>query len=67
MDLDQAIELIKGVVKLTGTNTEKHIDLGLIPADQRERYQKAMVVSALSIKEGKITRDEYFRRVHLDS
>jgi hypothetical protein len=67
MDLEKAIELLKGVVKDTGTNAEKHIDLGLIPADHRELYQKAMVVSALSIKDGKITRDEFFRRVHLDS
>lgn len=67
MELEQAIELIKGVVKDTGTNAERHIDLGLVPTEKRELYQKAMVVSALSIQEGKITRDEFFRRVHLDS
>lgn len=67
MDLEQAIELLKGVVKFTGTNDEKHIDLTLIPNEKRELFQKAMVVSAMSIKEGKITRDEFFHRVHLDS
>lgn len=67
MDLEQAIELLKGVVKDTGTNAERHIDLGLVPVEKREIYEKAMVVSALSIKEGKITREEFFHRVHLDS
>lgn len=67
MDLEQAIELLKGVVKSTGTNDEKHIDLTLVPAAKRPAYEKAMAISAMSIKEGKITRDDFFRRVHLDS
>ena len=67
MDLEQAIELLKGVVKFTGTNDEKHIDLTLVPTAKRPAYEKAMAISAMSIKEGKITRDEFFRRVHLDS
>lgn len=66
MDLDQAIELLKTAVKFTGTIDQKHIDLSIVPAEKRSLYERAMMISALSIKEGKITRDEFLRRVHLD-
>ncbi|MBA2406125.1 MAG: hypothetical protein H0V66_15220 [Bdellovibrionales bacterium] len=67
MDLDQAIELLKNAVKHTGNIDQKHIDLTIVPSDQRGLYEKALAVSALSIKDGKITRDEFLRRVHIDN
>ncbi len=67
MDLDQAIDLLKNAVKHTGNIDQKHIDLTIVPADQRPLYEKAMAIGALSIKDGKITRDEFLRRVHLDN
>lgn len=67
MDLEQAIELLKNAVKYTGNIDQKHIDLTIVPADQRVQYEKAMAIGALSIKDGKITRDEFLRRVHLDN
>jgi len=66
MDLDQAITLVKKTVKHTGTIDQKHIDLQLVSSEQRDLYQKAMVVIALSIKDGKITKDEFSKRVNLD-
>ena len=66
MDLDQAIDLLKNAVKHTGNIDQKHIDLTIVPADKRALYEKAMAVSALSIKDGKITRDEFLKRVHLN-
>ena len=67
MDLEQAIEILKKAVKFTGTIDQKHIDLTIVPADKRPMYEKAMAVGAISIKDGKITRDEFLRRVHLDN
>jgi hypothetical protein len=67
MELESAIEILKKAVKYTGTNDGKHIDLTLVPAEQRPVYDEALKVSQLSIKEGKITRDEFLRRVHLDN
>jgi hypothetical protein len=67
MDLDWAIELIKKAVKYTGTIDQKHIDLTIVPAENRHLYEEALAVSQASIKEGKITRDEFNRRVNLDS
>jgi hypothetical protein len=66
MDIDQAIGLIKNAVKHTGNIDQKHIDLTLIPADQRSLYEKALAISALAIKDGTITRDEFLRRANLD-
>ena len=67
MDLEQAINILKNAVKFTGTIDQKHIDLTIVPADKRPLYEKAMAVGAISIQEGKITRDEFLRRVHLDN
>lgn len=66
MDLTQAIELLKNAVKYTGTIDQKHIDLTIVPSDVRPQYEKAMAVGMLAIKDGKITRDEFLKRVHLD-
>jgi hypothetical protein len=66
MSLDQAIDLLKNAVKYTGTIEQKHIDLTIVPADKRPLYEKAMAVCQISIKDGKISRDEFLRRVHLE-
>ena len=66
MDINEAINLLKGTVKHTGNIDQKHIDLTLIPAEKRAIYETALAVSAISIKEGKITKDEFLRRVHIE-
>lgn len=66
MDLTEAINLLKDTVKHTGNIDQKHMDLTLIPAEKRDLYEKALAVSALSIKDGKITRDEFLRRVRIE-
>lgn len=65
MELENAIELLKNAVKNTSTNDTNHIDLTLVPAEDRHKYEEAMKISGLAIKEGKITRDEFLRRVHI--
>lgn len=66
MELDQAIELLKNAVKNCGTIDQKHIDLTVVPASEREIYEKALAISQLCVREGKITRDELLRRLQLD-
>jgi hypothetical protein len=66
MSLDQAIDLLKNAVKYTGTIEQKHIDLTIVPADKRALYEKAMAICQISIKDGKISKDEFLRRVHLE-
>lgn len=67
MELNLAIELLKKAVKYPGTIDQKHIDLTVVPADQKHRYDEALKVAMTAIKDGTITRDEFNRRVHLDT
>ena len=66
MDLDQAIEMLKKTVKNNGTNDMRHIDLGLVPNNERPAYEKALAVVKLAILRGKISQDEFAARVHLN-
>ncbi|WP_408096470.1 hypothetical protein ACJVC5_15630 [Peredibacter sp. HCB2-198] len=66
MELEQAIELLKTAVKNNGVNDERHIDLTLVPVEQKAQYEKALVVSKMAILDGKMTQDEFKRLVHLD-
>ncbi len=67
MEINQAIELLKRAVKYTGVIDQKHIDLSVVATEDRPKYEEALKVVQLAIKGGQITRDEFNRRVHLDS
>ncbi len=66
MDLIQAIEMLKRTVKENGTHHMKHIDLTLVPADEKGHYERALGVVKLAIMEGKISQDEFAARVNLN-
>lgn len=66
MELDQALELIKKLVKNNGTNDSKHIDIGLVSSEERPLYEKALKVAKLAMLEGKLSQDEFQARVHLN-
>lgn len=66
MDLETSIALLQKAVKWSGTINQKHIDLTVIPADEHGQYEKALMVTQSSIKEGKISKDEVLRKLHLD-
>lgn len=65
MELEQALELIKKIVKNNGTNDSKHIDIGLVSSDERPLYEKALKVAKMAMVEGKLSQDEFQARVHL--
>lgn len=67
MELDDAVKLLKRAVKYPENDFgEKRIDLSLVPVEEIPKFQEAMRVSQTSIKEGKISRDEFNRRVGLN-
>lgn len=65
MDLEQAIVLLKKIVKENGTNDMRHLDVGLVPADERPMYEKALRVAKMAVFEGKISQDELLGKIHL--
>lgn len=67
VELTEAIDLLKKAVKYTGTIDQKHIDLTVVPAEDKPRYEEALKVAMSAIKAGSITRDDFNRRVRLDS
>lgn len=66
MDLDQAIELVKKAVSENGVNNKIMIDFGLIPTEERAKYEKALAMAKVAVMEGKIGQDELNRRLNLE-
>jgi len=66
VEINQAIELLKRAVKYTGVIDQKHIDLTVVPVEEKPKYEEALKVAMSAIKEGTISRDEFNRRVRLD-
>ena len=66
VEINQAIELLKKAVKHTGNIDQKHIDLSVVPAEDKPKYEAALAVAMTAIKAGSIKRDEFNRRVGLD-
>jgi hypothetical protein len=66
MELERALNLLKKTVKYTGTNDSKHIDLTLVSTDERPEFEKALVVAQLAIKDGKLSKEEFSRKINLD-
>lgn len=66
MELQAAMDLVKNAVKYTGVIDQKHIDLTIVPSEERPKYEEALKVCQLSIKEGKITREEFLRKINID-
>ena len=64
MDLLNAIELLKKIVKDNGTNGNKHIDLHLVATLERPIYEKALIVARMAVVEGKISQDELSDEIH---
>lgn len=67
MDVEKAIGLLQRIVKENGTNDLKHLDIGLVPADERPIYEEALKVVKVAILKGKMTQDELLGRIHINS
>ncbi len=66
MTLEEALALVRKAVKHTGTIDQKHIDLTVLPTEERDHTQKALAYLQLAVKAGTLTRDELNHRLHLD-
>lgn len=64
-DLNDAIELLKNAVNESNIKNQKFIDLTLVKAEERFRYQKALLVTRTMVEHGKITEEELKLRLGL--
>lgn len=64
-DLNEAIELLKNAVGDSHLKNQKYVDLTRIPAPERPKYQKALLVTRTMVEHGKITEEELKLRLGL--
>lgn len=65
MNLDEAIDLLKKIVKDSHLNNQKHIDLSLCVASERHIYELALMKTQSAIAKNELTQDELKRRLGL--
>jgi hypothetical protein len=58
MNFDEAVKLLKNAVKFSHIDDQKHIDLTLVDASQRQTYQNALVIVNRKVAVGEMTREE---------
>lgn len=66
MTLDECFSLVQNAVKPTGVIDQNHIDLTIIPAAERPRYEAALAQIQLAVKENQISKEVMLRRLGLD-
>ena len=66
MNLDEAISLLKRAVKYSEVKNQKHIDLSICVADERPRFQEALVITRLEVQKGTLTEDDLKARLGID-
>lgn len=66
MTLDEAITVLKNAVKWSEVKNQKHIDLTLIPAEERPLYQRALAVTTIEVEKGTLTQDALKTRLGLE-
>lgn len=64
-EIDRSIELLKKVVKDSHLDRQKHLDLSLVMATDRARYQEALRTVRLAVKDGHLSEDELKKRLGL--
>jgi hypothetical protein len=65
MNLDKAINLLKKTVKYSAVKNQKHIDLTLVPAEERLTYEKALAQVTEEVKKGTLTEADLKQRLGL--
>ena len=63
MTLDEAITILKNVVKYSEVKNQKHLDLTLVSAEERPLYQTALVVANLEVEKGTLSQDDLKSRL----
>jgi hypothetical protein len=65
MNIEDAIKLVKRVVKDSHLNNQRHVDLSLCTADKRADTQEALVFLQAQVAKGKMTDEELKEKLGL--
>lgn len=66
MLLDEAILLLKKIVKYSTIDGQKHLDLSVATAHERPNMQRALVITRTEVEKGTITDQELKQRLGID-
>ena len=64
-NLDEAIALLKTIVKFSAVEGQKHLDLTLAGADERHFFNDALMLTQTEVEKGTLTTDELKKRLGL--
>ena len=62
MELNQAIELLSTIVKDSeASDGNKHLNMSLVPAEKRQKFQEALAVAKNAVTNGEMNQDDLLR------
>ncbi len=56
--IESAVKLLKNIVKFSAVEGQKHLDLSICIAEERPRYQRALMFLNLEIEKGQLKKEE---------
>ncbi len=65
MSVEQVVELLRPLVKMSNVKNQAHIDLTLAPAEKLDLYKKALIAAKLLVDEKAITQAELSEKLGL--
>ncbi len=66
LNFDEAVELLKKIVKFSEVKNQKHIDLSLCLAEDRAQFQKALMIVNLEVEKGSLKREELLTKLGIE-
>lgn len=65
LNFEDAIKLLKNIVKYSNIEGQKHLDLSICVAHERELYQRALMLVNLEVEKGTLTEDQLKQKLGL--
>ncbi|MDC1174248.1 hypothetical protein OAT67_02560 [Bacteriovoracaceae bacterium] len=65
LSFDEAINILKKIVKNSHIKGQKHLDLSVATAEERPEYEKALMVVKAHVAQGHVTNDQLNEKLGL--
>ncbi len=65
LNFEDAVKLLKNIVKYSTIEGQKHIDLSICVAHERDLYQRALMIVNLEVEKGTLTQDQLKQKLGL--